>query len=85
MLVFRNDYDGGYIDSRMALLTNMILYHELNYKIKEAKDHEGSLTITWSKKPLMHEIELMNIAWQFLNENIVDHYYQDQLIYEHYI
>ena len=83
MLVFRDDYEGGHIDSRMALLTQMIIFHELNFKIKEAKDHEGTLFITWSKKPTIHEIEILNTAWEFFIENCVDHYFEDKLIHEH--
>jgi hypothetical protein len=84
MLVFRDDYDklGGYLDERMTLLTQMIMYHRLHTKIDTAVDHEGMLTITWKKKPDQYQIELINLMWQVFHEEQLEHYYNEQLIAE---
>lgn len=81
MLVFRNDGQ-KYIDKRMAFLTQMVFYHELNYKIEELQDYKGCLIVVWKQYPDMTDIETIVLSWNFLCEYNTEHHFQDKLIYE---
>lgn len=81
MLVFRNDGE-RYIDKRMAFLTQMVFYHELQCEILEIEDWKGTLIIKWRKKPHKYDMELLVLSWRFLEEYSTQHYFEDKLIYE---
>lgn len=82
MLVYRSDKEVNYIDKRMAFLTQMVFYHELESKIQEIKDRQGYLTVTWKEFPHKSEIETIVLAWNFLCDYHTEHYFEDKLIYE---
>lgn len=81
MLVFRND-GVKYIDKRMAFLTQMVFYHELDSKIKELQDYKGILIVVWKQYPDMRDIELIVFAWNFLCEYTTEHHFENKMIHE---
>jgi len=81
MLVFRND-GVKYMNKRMALLTQMVFYHELNYKIEEIQDYKGCLIVVWKQYPFMTEMETIILAWNFLCEYSTEHHFENKLIHE---
>ena len=82
MLVFRNDGGVKFIDNRMAFLTQMVFYHDLNCKIQELQDYKGCLIVIWKQYPDTSDIETIVLSWNFLNEYSTEHHFQDKLIYE---
>jgi hypothetical protein len=81
MLVYR--YDGvKYIDKRMAFLTQMVFYHELESKIEELQDYKGCLIVVWKKYPDMSDIEIIVLAWNFLFEYSTEHHFENKVIHE---
>lgn len=82
MLVYRNDHGTKYIDKRMAFLTQMVFYHELQSQIVKIEDWKGTLLIEWNKRPHTHDMELIVLSWNFLCEYSTQHYFEDKLIYE---
>jgi hypothetical protein len=82
MLVFRNDQGVKYIDERMAMLTQMVFYHELNDKIEELQDYKGCLIVVWKQYPHMTEMETIILAWNFLCEYSTEHHFENKLIHE---
>jgi hypothetical protein len=81
MLVYR--YDGvTYIDKRMAFLTQMVFYHELESKIKELQDYKGCLIVVWKQYPDMRDIEIICLAWNFLCEYSTEHHFENKVIHE---
>lgn len=81
MTVFR--YDGvKYIDKRMAFLTQMVFYHELDSKIEELQDYKGILIVVWKQYPDMRDIELIVLAWNFLCEYSTEHHFENKVIHE---
>ena len=81
MLVFRND-GVKYMDKRMALLTQMVFYHELDSQIEELQDYKGCLIVVWKKYPDMIDIEKIVLAWNFLCEYSTEHHFENKLIHE---
>lgn len=82
MLVYRSDKQFKYIDKRMAFLTQMVFYHQLESKIEEIKDCQGYLTVIWNQFPNKNEMEIIVLAWNFLCDYHTAHYFEDKLIYE---
>jgi len=81
MLVFRND-GVKYIDKRMAFLTQMVFYHELDSQIEELQDYKGCLIVVWKKYPDMIDIEKIVLAWNFLCEYSTEHHFENKMIHE---